>query len=84
MCNEYGQCYLTRGGKRRYYLSEKFIYQCLCLDKDAHVEKDVKLSKTLVGLEEIKRRLKPGSKNYTKVTQLINLIYGIDTDGWEL
>lgn len=69
--NNEGQIFLSRGGKRRYYLSDKFVKSLYCKKQTDYV---LLLIEILNGLDKVCKRLKPNSINRTELESLIRRV----------
>jgi hypothetical protein len=66
-----GQIFLSRGGKRKYYLSDKFVKSLYCRKQTDYV---LLLIDVINELDKIGKRLKPNSINRTGIESLIKRV----------
>lgn len=70
--DDYNKIFISRGGKRRYYLSDKFL-SCLCSRNTD--SSNMKLFIFIIkGIEEIAKRLKKESNTRVRLEKLLSEI----------
>lgn len=70
--NEYRQVYLSRGGKKKYFLTDSFVSSFMCnqLDEDG-LDAKTKLINVFCELEDITGSLRKDSKVRTRLENLL-------------